>query len=133
MSDLFFVKEWPIFRPRTYFVDLTQDLLQEEFQIPEVYGADTVIKKPNANASFLGVSLGPNKKRTRAARSLIFLGNVPKVCPNLGQTCSITVCYRIPSYIEKTDFDTKNAPTLKDCISALDANFSKFFADSEGK
>ena len=35
------------------------------------------------------------------------------------------------SYSAKTDFDTKNAPTLKNCISALDANFSTIFADSE--
>ena len=121
------------FWPRTNFVDLVQDLLQAEFQIPEVYGTDTVIKKPNASASFSGVSLRSNKKKTRVARSLIFSVSVPMVCPNLGQTCSIAVCYRIPSYIEKTDFDTKNAPTLKDCISALDANFSTIFADSEGK
>ena len=98
-----------------------------------MYGTDTVIKKPNARASFLGVSLGSNKKKTRIARILIFLGNVPKFCPNLGQTCSIAVCDRIPSYIEKTDLDTKNAPTLKDCISALDANFLPIFADYEGK
>ena len=71
--------------------------------------------------------MGPNKKTTKAARSLIFWVSVPKVCPNLGQTSLRTLSYRIPSYIEKTDFDTKNAPTLKDCISALDANFSKFF------
>ena len=61
-------------------------MLQEEFQIPEVYGTDTVIKKPNASASFLGVSLGPNKKRIRAARSLIFLSEcaqgLPKFRPN---------------------------------------------------
>ena len=121
------------FCPRTYIVDLDQDLLQEEFQIPKGYGTDTVIKKPNASACFLVVSLGPNNKKTRAARSLIFWVSVPMVCPNLGQTCSIAVCYRIPSYIEKTDFDTKNAPFLKDCISALDANFTTIFADSGGK
>ena len=108
-------------------------MLQAEFQIPKMYGTDTVIKKPNASACFLGVSLGSNKKTTRVAWRLIFCVSVPKVCPNLVQTILITVCYRISSYSTKTDFDTKTASTLKDCISALDANFSTIFADSEGK
>ena len=45
-----------------HFEELLQDLLQAEFQIPEAYGMDTVIKKPNASACFLGVSLGPHNK-----------------------------------------------------------------------
>ena len=40
------------FRTKTYFVELTQDLLQAEFQIPEVYGTDTVL---NFRAQFAAV------------------------------------------------------------------------------
>ena len=50
-----------------HFEELLQDLLQAEFQIPEAYGMDTVIKKPNVNPCFGGVSLGPHSEKTRTA------------------------------------------------------------------
>ena len=48
------------FWARAHFEELLQDLLQAGFQIPEAYGMDTVIKKPNEAAYEKNACLGPH-------------------------------------------------------------------------
>ena len=67
MSRHIFAEEQRIFLPGAHFEELLQDLLQAKFPIPQVYGMDTVIKKPNEHACEKNACLGPhNFKKKRS-------------------------------------------------------------------